>query len=123
MDLNPRHDRLLDEEGAQVMAYILPQYEEGSTSYDKTVYSDSLYRQCFMLLDRIFLEQTDNIKASVYSNRKGSTLSQQFDSCRVACLTVNRRVVTALTYRLTKTLLNGSATMVGRWMGHHQQPV
>jgi hypothetical protein len=37
---------------------------------------------------------------------------EQFSPCRVACLTINDHVVTALTYRVTKPTTCGAAVMV-----------
>jgi hypothetical protein len=111
--LKPRSEQMLEDSKATF--WVLPMFETNSTQ-EQSNFNPRTYDGIFKLLNSSFNDQEQTIRASVYNDRhptaKMKFRPEQFSPCRVACLTINDHVVTALTYRVTKPTTCGAAVMV-----------
>jgi hypothetical protein len=107
--------------GRELQCYILPRHQPRDPApYDRRTFGDEIYAGCYELLDRTFEGHSDFLKAAV---RSDASLSPNWAASRAACLVLDGKVVTALTYRTTSHTLHGTAIMVRRRRRCRRRPV
>ncbi len=97
--------------------HALPKYENPSKQKGGHAHT-RLYDEAFNLLDSAFVNQVDALKGVVYSNAFGDVLD--FDASRVACLTMDDKVVSALTYRVHSHSTMGPSILVSSSLAVHR---
>jgi hypothetical protein len=116
-DLPPLYRELFqDEDGRWLSLCILPKYQRASSiiSRDEFILTDHIYADCDQLLSSAF-NIDDNLRhmsCAVYSNNGEVQISTNFEGCRVACLVLGDRVVTAATYIVNTHASYGRSNMV-----------
>jgi hypothetical protein len=99
-EIQPEKRLLIKERTLQ--CHILPRWSSAGGD-------GGLYAGCYTLLDDTFAAQSRVIRAAAYST---TSLAQSWEASRAACLVLEGKVVTALTYRATRSSLYGTAIMV-----------
>lgn len=116
-DLSPLRNKLFqDEHGRCLWIYIMPKYQRASSiiSNDDSIHTDQIYAGCDQLLSSEFNidDKLRHISCAVYSNNGDVQISTHFEGCRVACLVLGDRVVTAATYMVNTHASYGRSIMV-----------
>jgi hypothetical protein len=105
---------LMSGKARQVALHTLPPCSSLKTplklKYGIECQPHELHSQCYELLSSAFKDH-DTIMSAVYNNSNGD--NQAFAASRVACITLDGRVITALTYRISQHSSLGCAILVG----------
>jgi hypothetical protein len=107
--LEPVLARTLVQAGEQELELHLPPRFRPDTALG------GVYESAHELLCQAFSAELGScISAAVFSNAGSWFVNQQFDACRLACITAGGSVVAAATYRVIASSTQGRSLMVRR---------